>query len=83
MTEAGYRYAGWFMIDARLAVALLLFSAATGVLVLALFFKGRRWDEYVVGFCAVFAVSLLVSLLLTNAIAGFPALSVETIIPVP
>ncbi len=83
MTEAGFRYAGWFMVDARLAAALLVLSAATAVLVLALWFKGRRWDEYVVGFCAVFAVSLLASVLLTNGIAAFPALRIETIIPVP
>lgn len=83
MTETGLRYAGWFMLDVRLATALVTFSAALAVLVLALWFKGRRWDEYVVGFCAVFVLAFVSTLLLTNAVGAFPALSVETMFPVP
>ena len=83
MSETGLRYAGWFMLDVRLTTALLTFCAALSVLVLAMWFKGRRWDEYVVGFCAVFALSFVTTLLLTNAIGAFPALSVETMFPVP
>jgi hypothetical protein len=83
VTESGFRYAGWFMLDVRLTASLLTFSVALAVLVLAMWFKGRRWDEYVVGFCAVFVLSLFATLLLTNAIAAFPALSVETMFPVP
>ncbi|GEM_PF-2973688 len=71
------------MLDVRLAATLVVISVALGVLVLALWFKGRRWDEYVVGFIAVFGISLLVGVLVTNAIAAYPALSVETIFPVP
>ncbi len=83
MTETGFRYAGWFMLDVRLSAALITFCASLAILVLAVWFKGRRWDEYVVGFCAVFALSLFTTLLLTNAIAAFPALSIETMFPVP
>lgn len=83
MTEEGYRFAGWFLVDVRLAVALGLFSAALAVLVVALYFKGRRWDEYVVGFVAVFSLALVGTVLVTNALAAFPALSIETIFPVP
>lgn len=83
MSEEGFRYAGWFMLDVRLAASLVTFSAALAVLVLARWFKGRRWDEYVVGFCAVFALSFVATLLVTNVIAAYPALSVETMFPVP
>ncbi len=83
MTEHAYRFAGWFLVDVRLAVVLSVFSAALSVLVLALFFKGRRWDEYVVGFIAVFCLALLGSTILTNWLSVFPALRIETFFPVP
>ena len=81
--ESGFRYAGRFLLDVRLASSAALFSVALAVLVLALWFRGRRWDEYVVGFVAVFSLSLLATMLLTNGIAHFPAISVESIFPVP
>jgi len=81
--ESGFRYAGWFLLDIRLASAAALFSVALAVLVLALWFRGRRWDEYVVGFVAVFSLSLLGMFLLTNGIAHFPAIQIESIFPVP
>ena len=83
MIEQAYRFAGWFLIDVRLAVVLSVFSAALSVLVLALFFKGRRWDEYVVGFIALFCLTLLGTAFLTNWLSIFPALRVETFFPVP
>ncbi len=82
MTEQGFRYAGWLLLDLRLTGALTLFSAALAVLVLSLWFRGRRWDEYVVGFVAVFSLSLIGGVVLTNAIGHFPALSVESFFPV-
>jgi len=79
----GYRFAGWFLVDIRLGAALTTFSIAAAILVLALYFKGRRWDEYVVGFFAVFCLALVGSMIVTNALAAFPALRIETIFPVP
>ncbi len=83
MNDEGYRFAGWFLVDVRLAAALAVFSLAAAILVLALYFKGRRWDEYVVGFFAVFCLALVGSMVLTNVLAAFPALRIETIFPVP
>ncbi len=83
MTEDSYRYAGWFTVDLRMFATLVVFSSAAAVLVLALHFKGRRWDEYVVGFVAVFTLALLGSALLTNVLGVFPALRLETLFPVP
>lgn len=83
MTEDSFRYAGWFTVDLRMLATLVVFSAAAAVLILALHFKGRRWDEYVVGFLAVFALALGGSVLLTNVLGVFPALRLETLFPVP
>ena len=81
--ESGFRYAGWFLLDVRLLSATLVFSVALAIMVLAIWFRGRRWDEYVVGFVAVFALSLMGALLLTHGVAHFPALTVESIFSVP
>ena len=83
MTETSFRYAGWFLLDVRLASSAALFSVALDVFVLAMWFRGRRWDEYVVGFVAVFSLSLLSVVLLTNGVAHFPAIRIESIFPVP
>lgn len=83
MNEPHFRFAGWFTLDVRMVAALLVFSAALAVLVLAVRYKGRRWDEHVVGFLAVFSVCFAVSLGVTNWIAANPALRVETLFAVP
>ncbi|HAN32340.1 MAG TPA: hypothetical protein DCQ06_12160 [Myxococcales bacterium] len=81
--QQAYRYAGWLLIDLRLTTALIVFSAALGVLVLSLGFRAKRWDQYVSAFVAVFSLTLLVSLALTNWLARHPALSIESIFSVP
>lgn len=83
MPEESYRYAGWFTLDLRMLATLVVFSAAVSVLVLALRFKGRRWDEYVLGFFALFGLAFLFTLAATNALAAFPALRIETFFPAP
>lgn len=83
MSDPQYRFAGWFTLDVRLLLALVVFAGALAVLVLALKFQKRRWDEWVVGFLAIFAVAFLVGLLATNAIATNPALKLETVFAVP
>ncbi len=83
MGDQGYRYAGWFTLDVRLCATACVFSIALAVLVLALGFRGRRWDEYVVGFLAVFSLGFAAALIATNTLAGFPALRIETFFPVP
>ena len=81
--DPSYRFAGWFTLDLRLVAALLVLSGAVAVLVLAVWFKGRRWDEYLVGFVAVFVTALVVGLGVTDLLGGFPALRIETLFPVP
>ncbi len=78
----GFRYAGWVLVDMRLAIALAVFAAAIAIMVVAIWFRGRRWDEHVVGFFAVFLLTLLVTLVLTNTLGTFPALRFETFFPV-
>lgn len=83
MGEESFRYAGWFTVDLRLLGTLLVFSTALAVLILALRFQGRRWDEHVVGFFAVFGLALVGSVLLTNLVGAFPAFRIESVFPVP
>ncbi|MEY3013314.1 MAG: hypothetical protein RIT45_2049 [Pseudomonadota bacterium] len=78
MNDLAFRYAGWLLVDVRLLAASGVFSAAVAVIVLAVWFRGRRWDEHVVGFFAVFLLCLSATLLLTNAVASYPAIRLET-----
>jgi len=64
-------------------LTLATFSLALAVLILALHFKGKRWDEYVVGFFAVFLITWLVTLGLTHSLGIFPAIRIESWFGVP
>lgn len=81
--DESFRYAGWFTLDLRVLVTLVVFSAALAVLVLALRFRGRRWHDYVVGFFALFGIAFVVTLTATNLLLTRPALRIETIFPAP
>jgi len=78
-----FRYAGWFTLDIRVIVTLLVFAAAVGVLAVALGYWERRWEERVLGFSAWFVVSLLVAVGLTNLLGAYPAVRIETFFLVP
>lgn len=81
--DPGFRYAGWFQLDLRLLASVLVLAASVAVLVVALWFRGRRWDEYLVGFLAVFAIAATVGLVLSNVMGAYPALRLETLFPIP
>lgn len=83
MNDEHFRFAGWFTLDVRVAATLLVFAAAVATLVVALRARGRRWDEHVVLFLAVFAVALLGATVASNWLSGYPALRIETFFPVP
>lgn len=83
MLDAHFRYAGWFSVDLRIAVTMLVGAGALAVLALALQTKARRWDEYVVGFLAIFALAFAV-IWAISAVIGTPTpLTLETVFPVP
>ena len=71
------------MLDVRLAAALLLLCASLAALLVALWLRERRWHELVTGFVALFSLSLAATLVLTNLVASFPALTIETFFPIP
>lgn len=83
MSDAPYRFAGWFTLDVRLLATLVVFAAALAVLVMALRLKDRRWEEYVVSFMALFTLGFFAALALTNWVASNPALRIETIFAIP
>ncbi len=83
MHDDGLRYAGYFALDVRLLATCVVFALAVATLAVALRLRGRRWDEHVVAFLAVFSVSFLLTLGLTNLLAAYPALRIESLFPVP
>lgn len=83
MNENHLRFAGWFTLDVRMLLTVLVFSTAVATLFLALRYKGKRWDEQIVGFFAAFALCLTATWVLTNLLAANPALRIETFFPVP
>lgn len=78
-----FRYAGWFTLDIRVIVTLVVFAAAVALLALAVKYWGKRWEEQVLGFSAVFVVALAVAVVLTNLLGAFPAVRIETFFLVP
>ena len=83
MAEDSFHYAGWFTFDVRLLATVVVFSAAVATLVVALRLQGRRWDEHVVAFAAVFLLTLLLTAALTTFVAAYPVLQIETVFSVP
>ena len=83
MVEAHFHYAGWFTLDVRVLVTMVLFALAIAVIVLALWGKARRWDEHVVAFLAVFVLSLASVWLVTHAAGAPTPIHLETVFPVP
>ncbi len=83
MFEAHFHYAGWFALDVRVLGTMLLFAASLAVFALALWGKNRRWDEYVVGFFAVFALGLGAVWFVTDAAGAPTPIRLETVFPVP
>jgi hypothetical protein len=78
-----FRYAGWFTLDIRVIVTLVVFATAVALLVVAVKYWGKRWEEQVLGFSAVFVVALAVAVVLTNLLGAFPAVRIETFFLVP
>ena len=79
----GHTYAGWFVVDVRLLGFVLLISAFLTLGIIALFFRGRRWHEYVTGFVTIFIAVLVVSVLVFNRIASYPVFLIEAMFPFP
>jgi hypothetical protein len=67
-------YAGWIVLDARLAVFLALLCAGVTLLLLALLVRRRVWHEYVTLFVASWSVLFLIGFLLLQTVLGYPVL---------
>jgi len=78
-----YRYAGWFVVDARLAGLVAFIALCVSVLVLALLFRGRRWHEYVAGFITIYAGVVLLFVGFCNYVLRFPVFVVESFFKFP
>ncbi len=76
---SSYTYAGWFVIDARLFIFVLLICFFMALGILALTFKGKRWHEYVTAFIGTFLVLLVVTVLVFNQVVGYPVFVIEEV----
>lgn len=83
MDTDAFHYAGWFTLDVRLGATVVVFALAVATFAVAWRGEGKRWQDHVVAFAAVFLIALLGAGLLTNWLAGYPALRIETVFPVP
>ena len=79
----GHTYAGWFVVDVRLLGFVVLISVFLTLGVLALFFRGRRWHEYLSAFVSIFVLVLVVTVLIFNKIASYPVFLIEEMFPFP
>ena len=78
-----YGYAGWFVLDVRLLVFVLVISFLLTTGTLALFFRGKRWHEYLsVGFG--FYVTLVGLLIVVfNWVVDYPVFRIESFFSFP
>ena len=83
MLDAHFRYAGWLSVDLRVLTTMVVGAGAAAVLLLLLQKKPRRWDEYVVGFLACFALTLGAMWVVTDLVGAPTPLKLETVFPVP
>lgn len=83
MSEGRFRFAGWFTLDVRVAAACALVAVAVATLYVVLRLRGRRWEDHVVAFFAVFGLVLAATWAATHAIGSNPAFRIETFFPVP
>ena len=78
-----HTYAGWFVIDLRLFVFVTLISLFTSLGLLALFFQGKHWHEYVTAFVSLFLLVMCISILVFNQLASYPVFLIEDVFPFP
>ena len=84
MTSANpYGWAGWFVLDARLLVFVLVVSAALTVGTIALFFRGRGRSEIAGVGLGLYVFIVAVLIVFFNHLAGYPVFRVESIFPFP
>jgi hypothetical protein len=78
-----YHYAAWVVFDLRLFAFVSLISLFLSLGVVALFFKGRNWHEYLTAFVGVFVLVLVVTVFVFNQIAAYPVFLVEDVFQFP
>ena len=78
-----HHYAAWVVIDLRLTIFVTLISLFMTLGIVALFFRGRRWHEYVTAFVSLFLVILVITVLVFNSIANYPVFLVEDVFRFP
>ena len=76
-------YAAWLVFDLRLLIFVVLISLFLTLGIIALFFRGRRWHEYLTAFVSIYIAMLIVTILIFNGIASYPVFLVEDVFAFP
>ena len=80
---SSYHYAAWVVFDLRLFIFVALISLFLSLGIVALFFRGRAWHEYLTAFIGIFVLIVVVTVLVFNHIAGYPVFRVEDVFQFP
>jgi hypothetical protein len=78
-----YHYAAWVVLDLRLLVFVLLISGFVTLGLVVLFFRGRRWHEWVTASISIFFVMTVLAVFIFNRVAAYPVFLIEDIFPFP
>lgn len=78
-----YAYAGWIVLDARLLTFVLVISFLLTTGTLALFFRGKRWYDYVSAGFALYITLVTVLIIFLNWVIQYPVFRVESFFPFP
>lgn len=78
-----HHYAAWVVVDLRLMIFVTLISLFMTLGIVALFFRGRRWHEYVTASVSIFVAVLVVTVIVFNSIANYPVFLIEDVFQFP
>jgi hypothetical protein len=80
---SGDRYAGWFAVDIRLLIFVVLISAFMALGVVALTMRGKRWYEYLSAYVGIFVALLTMTVVVFNQLASYPVFVIKEFFPFP
>lgn len=78
-----YHYAAWVVLDLRLLIFVLLIGLFLTSGLLAVLYRGRRWQDYVSMGTGVYILVLTTLIIVFNLVARYPIFRVESFFQFP
>lgn len=78
-----YHYAAWVVLDLRLLLFVVLISLFLTSGLLAVLYRGRRWQDYVTTGAATYILVLTTLIVVFNLVARYPIFRVESFFQFP